>query len=52
MLDFGTIHRGIANTGSYDRVLFWISVRKNGAVLEPELLIHAIPEYTSAAHER
>jgi phosphatidylglycerophosphate synthase len=50
-MDFGTIHRAVANTGSYDRVLFWISVRKNGAVLEPEPLIHAIPEYTSAAHE-
>ena len=50
-MDFGTIHRGVANTGSYDRILFWISVRKKGAVLEPEPLIHAIPEYTSAAHE-
>ena len=47
-MDFGTIHRGVANTGSYDRVLFWISVRRNGAVLEPEPLIHAIPEHTPA----
>src|SRR5262249_20604475 len=43
-LDFGTIHRGIANTGSYDRVLFWVSFKKRGALLPPEPLIQVIPD--------
>jgi phosphatidylglycerophosphate synthase len=42
-LDFGTIHRGIANTGDYDRVLFWISFIKRGARLPPEPLVQMIP---------
>jgi hypothetical protein len=35
-MDFGAIHRGIANTGSHDRNMFWISVKKRGALLPPE----------------
>jgi phosphatidylglycerophosphate synthase len=46
-MDFGTIHRGVANTGSYHRILFWVSVRKKGAVLKPEPLVETIPEYSS-----
>jgi hypothetical protein len=34
-MDFGAIHRGIANTGSFDRLMFWISVKKGG-LLPPE----------------
>jgi len=45
-LDFGTIHRGIANTGDYDRVLFWVSFIKRGARLPPEPLVQVIPEET------
>jgi hypothetical protein len=44
-LDFGTIHRGIANTGDYDRVLFWVSFIKRGALLPPEPLVQVIPTY-------
>jgi hypothetical protein len=44
-LDFGAIHRGIANTGDYDRVLFWISFIKRGALLPPEPLVQVIPAY-------
>jgi hypothetical protein len=43
-MDFGTIHRGIANTGGYDRVLFWVSVKKRGALLPAEPLVQAIQE--------
>lgn len=44
-LDFGTIHRGIANKGDYDRVLFWVSFIKRGARLPPEPLVQVIPAY-------
>jgi phosphatidylglycerophosphate synthase len=44
-LDFGAIHRGIANTGDYDRVLFWVSFIKRGALLPPEPLVQVIPAY-------
>src|SRR5262249_23332732 len=27
-LDFGTIHRGVANTGDFERIVFWISVNR------------------------
>jgi hypothetical protein len=38
-MGFGAIHRGIGNTGSFDRTMFWISVKKRGVVSpsEPEL---------------
>ena len=42
-MDFGTIHRGIANQGDEDRVLFWISVKKSGELLPPEPVVQAIP---------
>ncbi len=35
-MDFGTLHRGVANTGDFDRVLFWVSVKKPGTLLPPE----------------
>jgi len=37
-MDFGTIHRGPTNTDTQDRLMFWISVRKQGsrpAAVEP-----------------
>ena len=49
-LDFGTIHRGIANTGDYDRVLFWVSFIKRGALLPPEPLVQVIPAYSEGEH--
>ncbi|MBI3744405.1 MAG: hypothetical protein HY261_09005 [Chloroflexi bacterium] len=30
-MDFGTVHRGIANRGSDDRAMFYVSVRRPGA---------------------
>jgi phosphatidylglycerophosphate synthase len=41
-MDFGTIHRGIRNTGSYDRNVFWISVKKRGELLPPEPTLQTI----------
>lgn len=35
-MDFGTLHRGIPNTGNFDRILFWVSVKRPGALLPPE----------------
>jgi phosphatidylglycerophosphate synthase len=40
-MDFGTIHRGIANTGAHDRSMFWISVKKHGDLLPPEPVLQA-----------
>jgi phosphatidylglycerophosphate synthase len=42
-MDFGAIHRGIANTGSFDRHMFWVSVKK-GALLPPEPSLAAIAD--------
>ena len=42
-MDFGTIHRGIRNTGGYDRNMFWISVKKRGELLPPEPALQAVP---------
>ncbi len=44
-LDFGAIHRGIANTGKEDRVLFWVSVKKRGPLLPPEPRVQVIEKY-------
>jgi phosphatidylglycerophosphate synthase len=44
-MDFGAIHRAVANTGNYHRVLFWVSVKKRGTPLPPEPLVQAIAEY-------
>jgi hypothetical protein len=41
-LDFMTIHRGIANVGDFDRVLFWISVKKMKDLLPAEPLVQRI----------
>jgi hypothetical protein len=41
-MDFGTIHRGIANQGDSDRVLFWISVKRGGDLLPPEPVVQVI----------
>jgi phosphatidylglycerophosphate synthase len=41
-MDFGAIHRGIANTGAQDRNMFWISVKKRGALLPPEPALQTI----------
>jgi phosphatidylglycerophosphate synthase len=41
LMDFGTIHRGIANKGDWDRNMFWISVKKRGEVLAEEPLLQA-----------
>jgi phosphatidylglycerophosphate synthase len=41
-MDFGTIHRGIRNTGDYDRYMFWVSVKKRGDLLPPEPALQAI----------
>jgi len=35
-MNFGTIHRGISNTGDYVRVVFWISVVKDKRLLPEE----------------
>jgi len=41
-MDFGAIHRGIANTGSYDRVMFCISVKRGHDLLPPEPTLQRI----------
>jgi phosphatidylglycerophosphate synthase len=41
-MDFGAIHRGVANTGNYHRVLFWVSAKKRGALLPPEPVLQTI----------
>ena len=47
-MDFGAIHRGIANTGGYDRVMFWISVKRGKGLLPPEPLVQRIVEPADA----
>ncbi len=41
-MDFGTIHRGVANTGDFERVMFWISVNRRRDFLPVEPAIEAI----------
>lgn len=41
-LGFGAIHRGIANTESFNRIVFYVSVKKQGAPLPPESLVVTI----------
>lgn len=43
-LDFGVIHRGIANRETSPRVLFWISVKTRGALLPAEPTVAVIHE--------
>jgi hypothetical protein len=42
-MDFAAVHRGISNTGSFDRYMFWISVKK-GALLPPEPALASIED--------
>jgi hypothetical protein len=51
-MDFGAIHRGVANTGDYHRVMFWVSAKKRGALLPPEPLVQAADEYGSCLETR
>ena len=41
-MDFGTIHRGIANQGDENRVLFWISVKRGADLLPAEPVVQVI----------
>lgn len=43
-LDFGAIHRGIANTGKNERVMFWLSVKRPGSLLPIEPLLQDFPK--------
>jgi hypothetical protein len=40
-MNFGAVHRGIANASGFDRYMFWISVKK-GALLPPEPTLAAV----------
>eukprot|EP00742_Colponemidia_sp_Colp-10_P004921 GILJ01005255.1.p1 GENE.GILJ01005255.1~~GILJ01005255.1.p1 ORF type:complete len:499 (-),score=67.65 GILJ01005255.1:164-1516(-) len=49
-MDFGTIHRGVSNTGTYHRNMFFISVRKkNMPLLPPEKAFETIEEYSKSS---
>jgi hypothetical protein len=41
-MDFGTLHRGVANTGDFERIMFWISVSKRGDLIPLEPLVEVI----------
>ena len=41
-LDFGTIHRGISNTGDFERVMFWISMNRRSDFLPVEPVVEVI----------
>jgi len=41
-MDYGTIHRGVANNAKENRVMFWISVKKTSALLPPEDVVEVI----------
>jgi hypothetical protein len=41
-MDFGTIHRGVANTGGFERIMFWISVNRRRDFLPVEPVIAVI----------
>ncbi len=41
-LDFGTIHRGISNTGDFERVMFWISMNRRRDFLPVEPVVEVI----------
>ena len=43
-MDFKTIHRGVANSGDSDRVLFWISVKQGVDLLPAEPLVERIDD--------
>jgi hypothetical protein len=41
-LDFGTIHRGVANTGGFERIMFWISFSRCVDLLPLEPMVQVI----------
>lgn len=41
-MDFGTLHRGIANTGDFERVMFWVSVSRTAELLPVEPTVEVI----------
>lgn len=41
-MDFGTLHRGIANTGDFERIMFWISVSRSTELLPLEPVVEVI----------
>ena len=41
-LDFGTIHRGVANTGGFERIMFWISFSRCGDLLPLEPMVQVV----------
>jgi hypothetical protein len=43
-LDFGVVHRGIANTEKSPRIMFWLSVKKRGALLPAEPAVAVVHE--------
>ena len=49
LMDFGTIHRGIPNSGDWDRNMFWLSVKKRGEFL-PEPLLQAFTPNELSPH--
>jgi hypothetical protein len=40
-MDFGTIHRGVGNTGDFERIVFWISVNRSREGLPVEPVVEA-----------
>jgi phosphatidylglycerophosphate synthase len=42
-MDVGTIHRGVANQGESERVMFWVSVKQGADLLPPEPAVQTIP---------
>ncbi len=41
-MDFGTLHRGVANTGGFERIMFWISVSRSRDLLPVEPAVQVI----------
>lgn len=41
-MDYGTLHRGVANTGDFERVMFWISVSRTADLLPVEPSVEII----------
>jgi hypothetical protein len=41
-LDFGTIHRGVANTGGFERIMFWISFSRCVDLLPLEPMVQVV----------
>src|SRR5262245_24865147 len=46
-MDFGTIHRGVANTGDFERTVFWISVNRSRERLPVEPVVEIIHQELS-----